>query len=113
MVTEQMVTVDTTMTADNTDVLSGTQLDQPGVPGVYTIWAAAIAVDALVTVSLGGRTLVNGGVVLQRANAEIRQNEDNNYQILSRTGGRPVINVDIITATTVRIRVIFLPAIPS
>ena len=113
MVTDQMVTVDQTITADNADVLAATQLDQPAVPGVYTIWVAAIAVDALVTVTLGGRTMVNNGVIIQRANAEIRQNEDNNFQMISRTGGRPVIDINIVTATTVRIRVIFLPAVRS
>jgi len=113
MVLEQMITVESLLTADNTDVLAGTQLDQPGVPGVYTIWVASTVGDTLVTISLGGRTLVNNAVVILRANSEIRENEDTFFQMLSRTGGRPVINIDEVTAATIRVRVKFLPAIRS
>ncbi len=37
MVLSQMITVESTITATNADFLAGTQLDQPGVPGVYTV----------------------------------------------------------------------------
>jgi len=106
----QIVTDEQTITADDTDLLAGTQLDQPGVPGVYTIWAASTVGDTLLSITMGGRTIINNGVVILRANSEIRENEDNFYQMLSRTGGRPVINVNIVTAATVRIRTKFLPA---
>jgi len=107
---DQIITVESTIAADNADFLAGTQLDQPGVPGVYTVWAASTVGDTLITVSLGGRTLVNAAVVTLRANSEIRENEDTFFQMLSRTGGRPVVNVNIQTAAVVRVRVKFLPA---
>lgn len=110
MVLDQIITVESTIAADNADFLAGTQLDQPGVPGVYTVWLASTVGDTLVTISLGGRTLVNAAVAILRANSEIRENEDTFFQMLSRTGGRPVINVNIVTAAVVRIRVKFLPA---
>lgn len=113
MVLEQMITVEQTFTADNSDALAGTQLDQPGVPGVYTIWAASDVGDTLITVSLGGRTLVSNAVVVQRANSEIRENEDTFFQMLSRTGGRPVINIDEVSAAIIRVRVKFLPALAT
>jgi len=110
MVQDQMITVESVLTASNTDFLSGTQLDQPGVPGVYTVWLASTVGDTTVSITLGGRTIVSGAVVILRANSEIRNDEDNFYQMLSRTGGRPVINITEVTAASIRVRVIFLPA---
>ena len=111
MVMEQMITVENTIAADNGDFLAGTQLDQPGVPGVYTIWGASTVGDTEITISLGGRTVVNAAVLVLRANSEIRENEDTFFQLLSRTGGRPVIDVNVVTAAVVRLRVKFLPSI--
>jgi len=79
------------------------------VPGVYTIWAASTVGDTEITITLGGRTLVNGASLVLRANSEIRENEDTFFQMLSLTGGRPVININVVTAAVVRIRVKFIP----
>lgn len=111
MVLEQMITVENTLSADDPDFLSGSQLDQPGVPGVYTIWGASTVGDTEITVTLGGRTLVSGAALALRANSEIRENEDTFFQMLSQTGGRPIININVITAAVVRIRVKFIPAL--
>ena len=110
MVLDQMITVESTLTADNADFLAGTQLDQPGVPGVYTIWAASTVGDTELSVTLGGRTLVSGATVVLRANSEIREQEDTFFQMLSINSGRPVINVNVVSAGTVRVRVKFIPA---
>lgn len=111
MVLDQMVTDEQSLTASVADVLAGTQLDQPGVPGVYTIWLASTVGDTTVTISLGGRTVVSAAVVVLRANSEIRQDEDTFFQMVSRTGGRPVIAVVEVTAMVCRVRTIFLPAV--
>lgn len=111
MVLEQMITVERTLTGDNTDFLAGTQLDQPGVPGVYTVWAASTVGDSEVSINLGGRTVTDAAVIILRANSEIRENEDPFFQMLSRTGGRPVINLNVITAATIRVRVRFIPGV--
>jgi len=110
MVLENIVTVEETLFADDGDFLAGTQLDQPGIGGVYTIWGASTVGDTTISITLGGRTLTNAAVLTLRANSEIRENEDLFFQVLSRTGGRPVININVITAATVRVRVKFLPA---
>lgn len=110
MVLSQMITDEQTTTADDADILAGTQLDQPGVPGVYTVWAASTVGDTTITINLGGRTIVNAGILVLRANSEIRENEDTFFQMLSRTGGRPVININVVTAATVRVRTKFIPA---
>jgi len=110
MVLDQMITVESTISADNPDFLAGTQLDQPGVPGVYTIWAASTVGDTEISVTLGGRTLVSAATITLRANSEIRENEDTFFQMLSVTGGRPLININVVTAAVVRVRVKFIPA---
>ncbi len=113
MVTSQILTVEETLTVDDTDFLAGTLLDQPGVPGVYTVWAASTVGDTTITISLGGRTITSAAAVTLRANSEIRELEDTFFQMLSQTAGRPVININVITAAVVRIRVKFLPAIAN
>jgi hypothetical protein len=113
MVLSQMITVESTLSASNTDFLSGTQLDQPGVAGVYTIWLASTVGDTTVSITLGGRTLVSTATVVLRANSEIREDEDNFFQMASRTGGRPVINVTESTSMICRVRVKFIPAYPT
>jgi len=110
MVLGNMITVESTLTADNADFLAGTQLDQPGVPGVYTIWVASTVGDTEISITLGGRTITNAAIATLRANSEIRENEDTFFQMLSATGGRPVVNVNVVTAAVVRIRVKFIPA---
>jgi len=111
MALEQMITVERTVIATTTDFLSGTQLDQPGVPGVYTIWLASTVGDSTVSITLGGRTITESTVVVLRANSEIREDEDPYFQILSRSNGRPVIAVTEVTSMVCRIRVRFLPAV--
>jgi len=113
MVISAIITVESTINVDNGDFLAGTQLDQPGVPGVYTIWGASTVGDTQISITLGGRTLTNAAILTLRANSEIRENEDTFFQMLSLTGGRPVININIVTAAVVRIRVKFLPAVAT
>lgn len=113
MVVSQILTVEEILTADDTDFLAGTLLDQPGVPGVYTIWGASTVGDTEITISLGGRTVTSAAILTLRANSEIRELEDTYFQVLSKTGGRPVININEVTAATIRIRVKFLPAIST
>lgn len=109
MVLSQIVTVESVIAGDDADFLAGTILDQPGVPGVYTIWVASTVGDTAVTISLGGRTMTDNAIAVLRANSEIREDADSFFQMLSRTGGRPVININIVTAASVRVRVKFLP----
>jgi len=111
MVTSQIVTDEQVLAATTADVLAGTLLDQPGVPGVYTIWAASTVGDSTITVRQGGRTVVDAAVIILRANSEIREDEDTFFQMLSRTGGRPVISIVEVTAAAIRVRTKFLPAI--
>jgi len=111
MVLANILTVERTVTGDNADFLAGTQLDQPGTPGVYTVWAASTVGDTEITITLGGQRITDAAIVTLRANSEIRENEDTFFQMVSATGGRPVININVVTAATVRVRVKFLPVV--
>lgn len=113
MVLAQILTVEETLAADDNDFLAGTILDQPGVPGVYTIWGASTVGDTTITITLGGRTLTSAATLVLRANSEIRELDDTFFQMLSVTGGRPVININVVTAAVVRVRVKFLPAVST
>jgi len=113
MVLDQIVTDEQVLSATVADVLAGTQLDQPGVPGVYSIWLCSTVGDTTVSISLGGRSIVSAAVVVLRANSEIREDEDPVFQMLSRTGGRPVITVTEVTAMACRVRTKFLPAMAT
>ncbi len=110
MVLSNIITVERTLTGDDADFLAGTQLDQPGQAGVYTIWAASTVGDTEITITLGAQRLTDAAIVTLRANSEIRELEDGFWQMLSATGGRPVININVVTAAVVRVRVKFLPA---
>ncbi len=111
MAMDQMITDEQLLTASNADVLAGSQLDQPGVPGVYTVFVASTVGDTTVSINLGGRVITDAAVVVLRANSEIRQDEDVFFQMLSRTGGRPVIAIVEVTAASIRVRTIFLPGV--
>ena len=113
MVLSQMITVEEVILASDTDFLAGTQLDQPGVPGVYTVWLASTVGDTTFSISLGGRTLTQNATAVLRANSEIRENEDPFFQVLSPTAGRPVISVVEVTPASIRVRVRFLPAVAT
>jgi len=106
----QMITVEEVILATDTDFLAGSQLDQPGVPGVYTVWLASTVGDSTVSISLGGRTITQNAVIVLRANSEIREDEDPYFQMMSATAGRPVINITEVTAASIRVRVRFIPA---
>lgn len=113
MVMKQMVTVEQVLAATTADVLAGTQLDQPGVPGVYTVWCVSDVIDTTVTIRLGGRLITDGAIVVQRAGVIIQENEDPFFQMLSRGAGRPVITITETTAMSMRVRVKFLPAMAT
>lgn len=106
----EIITVERTISATNADFLAGTQLDQPGRPGVFTVWTVSTVGDSTISITLGGQQIVNEAAIILRANSEIRENEDTFFQMLSVTGGRPVINIVEVTAAVIRVRVKFLPA---
>ena len=103
-----MIQVRSNLTADNTDVLAGTQLDQVPGPGTFTIYAASTVLDSLITVSLGQDTLINAQPLTLRANGEPDILNDVPVASIESPGGvRPIINVDEQTAMTAGVIVVF------
>ena len=110
---DQIVTDEQILSATTADVLAGTELDQPGVPGVYTVWACSDVVDTTISMSMAGRRVVSGAVVVQRTGSIIQENEDPFFQVVSRGAGRPIISITEVTAMICRVRTKFLPMMRS
>lgn len=109
----QIITDEQILAATTADVLAGTQLDQPGVPGVYTIWAVSDVIDSTITVRMGGRVVVNNAIVIQRSGVIIDESADTFFQVISVGAGRPVITITETTAMSLRIRTKFLPGVST
>lgn len=102
-------TYQTVITADNTDVLQGTDLQSLG-RGILTILIASTQNDTVVTVtgpdSVLGR-LIN---VILRTNGMPIVDQDVPYEMQILTdGAKVVVNVDIVTAATVGLIFVHTP----
>lgn len=103
-----MIAVEVTGTADATDALDGTDLQTIPGPGGLTIFVASTQLDTLLTITgPGSEPVVRNRPMLLRAGPEIRQDEDVAYMIPVVQGGRYIINVDVTTAATFRVRAIY------
>lgn len=103
-----MIIVETVLSADNTDVLAGSDLANIPEGGVLMIRAASTQQDTDITITGPGSEPVARNIpMILRANAEIRQQDDPSFQIPVTQGGRYVINVDVVTAATVRVSATF------
>ena len=99
-----MIIVQVVGTADNPDVLSGTDLANIPEAGVLMIYAASTQQDTLITVTgPGSEPVTRNTPMLLRANADIRERDAASYQLPVSQGGRYVIDVNVQTAGTFRI----------
>ena len=104
-----MITVRTFMTADNTDVLDGTDLDSMPGGGLLVIRAASTQNDTLLTITAPNQEApIRARAMILRANAEIRLNEDEPYVVGMMQGGHAVIAIDVVTAATVQLSATFI-----
>jgi hypothetical protein len=103
-----VIIVETTLTADNADVLDGTDLANIPAGGLLTIHAASTQNDTLLTITgPGNEPVVRNQAAVQRANAEIREDVDPGYDLGVVQGGHYIVAVDVQTAATVRVRATF------
>lgn len=103
-----MIIVEVVGSADNTDVLAGSDLANIPEGGVIMIRAASTQQDTDLTITGPGSEPVARNIpMILRANAEIRQQDDPSFQLPVTQGGRYVINVDVVTAATFRISVTY------
>ena len=103
------ITVTANLVATNSDVLSGTQLDQSPGAGVFTIYAASTVADSTITISLGGTIIINAQALTLRTNGVPDLLNDLPYGITAPSGVRPVINVIEVTAMTAHLIIVFTP----
>jgi len=102
------IIVETVLSADNTDVLDGTDLANIPEMGVLTVFAMSTQDDTLMTITgPGSEPVIRNQALGLRANAEIRQSEDTPYQVGVTQGGHYILAIDVQTAATVRVRAIF------
>lgn len=90
------------LTADDTDVLAGTALDQLESGGQLDIFIISTQADSVVTITGPDREpiVVNGEIPMQTRAISLA--DDPAYSLPVRTGGHFTINIDIVTAATVQ-----------
>ena len=94
-----------TFTADTSDALAGTELENIPGPGQLDIFVVSTADDTYFTVHLpGGETPVRNQLAQKKTDAQISLTDDIPVN-LATPGGRVVIEIDINTAATVKLLV--------
>ena len=104
-----MIVVRTFGTADNTDVLNGTDLGSIPTPGILSVYGVSTQNDTNISITgPGSEPVIRTRALPLRASAEVRQNEDPAMMVGVSQGGRYIINVDVVTAATFQVLAIFL-----
>ena len=102
-----MITVNKDITADNTDVLQGTDLENIPEPGVLRIYAKSTASDSQITITAPGQgTPVRSQLIQKGADAVVSLVDDIPIDIPVQQG-KYVVDVNVTTAATVKIVAIF------
>lgn len=103
----RQIVVETVLSADNADVLSGSDLESIPQNARIVVFASSTQQDTLISITGPNIVqLVDNQAVTMRANGEILQNEDVPYSFTAQRAGRYIIAIDVVTAATVRVRVI-------
>lgn len=103
-----MIVVSSTITADNTDVLSGTDLANIPGDGQLDVYIASTQNDTVYSITGPGNEPIARLQKCQlRTNGMPVLSDDLPLTLLVSQGGHYIINVDIVTAATVNILAIF------
>lgn len=103
------IVVEAVIAADNTDVLAGSDLESIPLGGVLTIFGASTVGDTTITVTGPNmQAVVRAMPLTLRASSEIRQDQDVPFVVPVSRAGKYIINIDVVTAATVRIRAIYI-----
>ena len=104
--------VEEVFTQSETDVLRDTDLRQAPGRGAIGFWAASDVVDSVITIRVGGASLVQAQIVPDRgADAPIMENQEAPTAMTPVVGGE-LLQVDVVEATAMNMRlvVIFIAA---
>jgi len=98
------------ITADDTDVLAGTSLDVLEGGGQLDIYAISTQADTLMTILGPDQEPIATSIELPQQTRSISITDDPSYSLVVVTGGHFTISIDITTAATVQILVIYRKA---
>ncbi len=103
------IVVEVVLTADNADLLAGSDLESIPQGGVLTVYGASTQDDTTITVTGPNmQAVVRAQPLTLRATAVILQNSDVPYVVPVARAGKYIINIDVVTAATARIRAIYI-----
>ncbi len=92
--------------ATENDVLRDTDLRQAPGPGAIGFWAASDVADSTISIRVGGVSLINAQIVPDRGtNSPINEN-DQAATAMSPTIGGELIQVDVVEATAMSMRLV-------
>ena len=95
------------ITADDADVLAGTDLDQLEADGQLDIFALSTQADTILNIrGPNNEPLVVNGEVPQETRA-IRPNDDTAFSLAVRNAGHYTLDVNIVTAATVQVLAVY------
>lgn len=98
------------LTADDTDALAGTALDQLEAGGQLDIFVLSTQADTLLSVSgPDNEPIITGGEVPQETRA-IRPTDDLPLSLVVATGGHYTVDINIVTAATVQLMALYRKA---
>lgn len=103
------IVVEVVLTADNADLLAGSDLESIPRGGVLTIYGASTQDDTTITVTGPNmQAVVRAMPLTLRAAAEIRQDSDVPFVVPVLRAGKYIVNIDVVTAATARVRAIYI-----
>jgi len=100
--------VEEIFTATETDVLRDTDLRQAPGPGAIGFWAASDINDSTISIRVGGVSLINAQVVPDRGTDSPINENDQAPTAMSPTVGGELIQVDVVEATAMNLRLVAL-----
>lgn len=94
-------------TADDTDALQNTQLDQLEAGGQLDIFALSTQADSVLTITMPGQESPVQSVEIPQETRAIRPTDDIPISLAVLRGGHPTVNIDIVTAATVQFLAVY------
>lgn len=104
-----MIQVTGTVTADNTNVLSGSDLQSAPGPGAVLLWIASSQADTIVTFTAPPRVALRNVRPHLRTNGVPLVSDDSPVAVAVQGGEQIAVQVDVVTAATVGYVVKFIP----
>jgi len=98
------------LTADDTDVLNGTDLENIPGPGILLIGAASTQNDTLMSITgRGFEVPFRQQALALRTNGQLTEDDDP-ISVVTPQGGKVIVDINIVTAATVVVEAMFIPA---